>query len=329
METVILIIITAVTAFLLALLTGPIAIPFLKKIKFGQSIREDGPTWHQGKSGTPTMGGFIFILGTLVATVIALVNVKAFTSALIPLLTALGFGFVGFVDDYIKVVKKRNLGLKKMPKFLMQGAFALTLVISLDIAGYIDTALYIPFINITWELGVFYHVLAVVAVIAIVNAVNFTDGIDGLATSVAIPCLITLVALGFMIGLDGAVMFGVALTASLVAFLIFNFNPAKVFMGDTGSLFIGGAIAALCVTYNMLLVFFFVGIVFCIEMLSVVLQIGYFRLTHGKRLFKMAPIHHHFELCGWNEVKIVFVAAAVTIFFSALGFFGFSEFLIV
>ncbi len=322
----VLLIITAAVSLLLALLSGPIFIPFLKKLKFGQSIREDGPKWHQGKSGTPTMGGFIFILATLVATTISLVNVKAFTSALIPLLGALLFGAVGFIDDYIKVVKKRNLGLKKMPKFLLQAACAMAIVLSLDLAGFIDTALYIPFFNVRWELGIFYHCIAVVAIIAIVNAVNFADGLDGLATSVSIPPLAILMVLGVTLGLDGSAAFAAALIAGLVAFLFFNFHPAKVFMGDTGSLFIGGAIATLCVTYNMLLLFIIIGIIFVVEMASVVLQIGYFKITHGKRLFKMAPIHHHFELCGWSEVKIVFVFAIISAIFSAIGYISVSGF---
>ncbi len=325
----VLIFITAGVSLLVALLAGPIFIPFLKKLKFGQEIREDGPKWHKSKAGTPTMGGFIFILASAAATLISLVNVKNFTSALIPLFTALCFGFVGFIDDYIKVVKKRNLGLRKLPKFLLQAACAIALVVSLEVAGVLDTSLYIPFFDVRLELGIFYHAIAVVAVVAIVNAVNFTDGLDGLASSVSIPPLVILTMLGLLLGLDGASMFSAALVAALIGFLFFNFHPAKVFMGDTGSLFLGGAIAALCLVYNMLLLILFIGIVYVIEMGSVILQVSYFKATKGKRIFKMTPIHHHFELCGWSEVKIVFVFAAVSVLFSVLGYLGFMNFLAV
>lgn len=320
-------IISAVIAFGVTALLGFWFIPLLKRIKFGQTIREEGPKWHASKDGTPTMGGIMFIIGIFVALAVCLpilyisqgadntlgigepglMVVKVIGGALM----ALGFGAIGFIDDYIKVVKKRNLGLTAPQKLILQFLVAGAYLASIILAGG-DSATFIPFVG-TVNLGIVYWILALLAIVGMVNAVNFTDGIDGLNGSVTFFVSIFFMLISGFMMYSGMGVFAAAVAGSCMGFLMWNFNPAKVFMGDTGSLFLGGAVCAMAFGMNMPILLLPMGVVYLMEILSVVLQVSYFKLTKGKRLFKMSPIHHHFEMCGWSEMKICVVASAVTI----------------
>lgn len=309
-------------ALLVSVLVGPILIPFLHKLKFGQEIREEGPSWHKKKSGTPTMGGFIFIAGVLVATLLMARD----TSTLIVLLCAVGFGLIGFIDDFIKVILKRNLGLTALQKLALQIALAVAFVITLNALGLLHTDIILPFIKEPVNLGWFYVAFAVFIMVGFVNAVNLTDGLDGLATSVTAVVSLFFAAVSLLVGNNSLAVFLVALTGGCLGFLIFNHYPAKVFMGDTGSLFLGGAVSAAAIVLKMPLILVIVGIIYVVEALSVMLQVASFKLT-GKRIFKMSPIHHHFEMCGWREVKIVSVFCAVTVVFCVIGYFAAAPYL--
>ena len=236
------------------------------------------------------------------------------------------FGCIGFLDDYEKVKKHQNLGLTALQKFLLQLAAAIVFLMLMRYEGLVSPNLYIPFINtsvpISWPL---YMVFAAFVIVGTVNAVNLTDGLDGLATSVTIPVALFFVSVATWWSYTQLGVFAAALLGGLLAFLLFNAHPAKVFMGDTGSLFLGGAVAGMAFAFDMPLVLVLVGIVYIVETLSDILQVAYFKLTHGKRIFKMAPIHHHFEMCGWSEVKIVTVFTAVSVLFCALALFGVME----
>ena len=308
-----------------ALVGGKVILPALRRLKAGQAIREDGPKWHMGKAGTPTMGGLMFMLGILAAIIVAgWKNMMAGDlSHLYIFLFALVFGVIGFLDDYEKVKKKQNLGLTALQKFVLQLAAAVAFLMLMRFEGLLSPNLYIPFVNISiplsWPL---YMVFAAFVVVGAVNAVNLTDGLDGLATSVTIPVGLFFAVVAVWWGYTQLGVFAAALLGGLFAFLIFNAHPAKTFMGDTGSLFLGGAVAGLALAFDMPLILLPVGIVYIAETLSVILQVGYFKLTHGKRLFKMAPIHHHFEMCGWNEVKVVTVFTLVSAVFCALALWG-------
>ncbi|MCH5352884.1 MAG: phospho-N-acetylmuramoyl-pentapeptide-transferase [Acutalibacter sp.] len=310
----------AVVAFGLTALLGKLLIPFLHKLHFGQTIREIGPSWHKGKQGTPTMGGLMFILG-IVLTMCAAIPILYRTGATetqlmqIKLFAGLGmavaFGVIGFMDDYIGVVKKRNLGLTEGQKLVLQFAVAAAYLGSLAMAGA-NTATTIPFVG-RIDLGFWYYILAAILIVGLVNAVNFTDGIDGLNSTVT---FFVFLALGLCAGaqsMTGLSLLGTASAAACIGFLVWNFHPAKVFMGDTGSLFLGGMVAALAFGIDMPVLLLPLGLVYWMEILSVVLQVTYFKATHGKRLFKMSPIHHHFEMCGWSEVKICAVFGIVTL----------------
>ncbi len=308
-----------------ALVGGKVILPALRRLKAGQAIREDGPKWHMGKAGTPTMGGLMFMLGIFAAIIIAgWKNMMAGDlSHLYIFLFALVFGVIGFLDDYEKVKKKQNLGLTALQKFVLQLAAAVAFLMLMRFEGLLSPNLYIPFVNISiplsWPL---YMVFAAFVVVGAVNAVNLTDGLDGLATSVTIPVGLFFAVAAVWWGYTQLGVFAAAMLGGLFAFLIFNAHPAKTFMGDTGSLFLGGAVAGLALAFDMPLILLPVGIVYIAETLSVILQVGYFKLTHGKRLFKMAPIHHHFEMCGWNEVKVVTVFTLVSAVFCALALWG-------
>ena len=308
-----------------ALVGGKVILPALRRLKAGQAIREDGPKWHMGKAGTPTMGGLMFMLGILAAIIVAgWKNMMAGDlSHLYIFLFALVFGVIGFLDDYEKVKKKQNLGLTALQKFVLQLAAAVAFLMLMRYEGLLSPNLYIPFVNISiplsWPL---YMVFAAFVVVGAVNAVNLTDGLDGLATSVTIPVGLFFAVVAVWWGYTQLGVFAAAMLGGLFAFLIFNAHPAKTFMGDTGSLFLGGAVAGLALAFDMPLILLPVGIVYIAETLSVILQVGYFKLTHGKRLFKMAPIHHHFEMCGWNEVKVVTVFTLVSAVFCALALWG-------
>lgn len=310
----------AVIAFAITAALGKWMIPFLHKLKFGQTIREVGPSWHKNKQGTPTMGGLMFILGIVVAMMACLpvfytlgmeetllMKAKVFAG----LGMAVAFGAIGFMDDYISILKKRNLGLTERQKLVLQFAVAAAYLVTIRLAGG-GTSTVFPFIG-ELELGWFYYLLAAVAIVGIVNAVNFTDGIDGLNTTVSFFAFLSLALCAGILSMTGLSALGMASAAACIGFLIWNWHPAKVFMGDTGSLFMGGMVCALAFGMDLPILLLPVGFVYLCEILSVVLQVSYFKATHGKRLFKMSPIHHHFEMCGWSEVKICAVFGLVAL----------------
>ncbi len=308
-----------------ALLGGKILLPALRRLKAGQEIREVGPKWHATKAGTPTMGGLMFITG--IAVSILAVGWKGALegdrSHIYVFLFALIFGVIGFLDDYEKVKRHQNLGLTALQKFLLQLAAAILFLMLMRYEGRLSPDLYIPFLNINLRLSwPLYMAFAAFVVVGTVNAVNLTDGLDGLATSVTIPVALFFICAATFWGYTQLGVFSAALLGGLLAFLLFNAHPAKVFMGDTGSLFLGGAVAGLALAFNLPLILILVGIIYIVETLSDIIQVTYFKLTHGKRIFKMAPIHHHFEMCGWSEVKIVTVFTAISTLFCALALLG-------
>ena len=327
--------VTALLSFALSALSGFIFIPWLRKLKFGQTILEIGPNWHRAKQGTPTMGGFMFYAGTFVGicgglfmisgelkNLIGAMYTNQVVSLCVSMLTALGFGIIGYVDDHIKVVKKQNLGLSPKYKIFGQVFVTAAFLAGQYYIGHITTVIQLPFLK-SFDLGLFYYPIAFVGIIFMVNAVNLTDGIDGLCSSVTF-----VVALGFMMisaayGYYTNAIFAIALAGALVGFLVWNFHPAKVFMGDTGSMFLGGAVVAMAWAVNRPEILVFMGIIYTCEALSVVIQVTYFKITHGKRIFKMSSIHHHFEMCGWSEVKIVTIFTAIRTIFAAVGYLTF------
>ena len=236
---------------------------------------------------------------------------------------ALIFGIIGFLDDFIKVRKKRNLGLTEIQKLLLQLAAAALYLVVLRKTGHLTSQLYIPFANLSITIPwVLYLILSIFIIVGTVNAVNLTDGVDGLSSSVTIPVMLFYAVVAWQWQKIGASQLAAALVGGLCGFLIYNFHPAKVFMGDTGSLFLGGAVCGLAYALDMPLILILVGIIYIVETLSDIIQVGYFKLTHGKRIFKMAPLHHHFEKCGWSEVKIVGVFTAITVVFCILAYVG-------
>lgn len=306
---------TAGLAFMIAVLLAPVIIQKLHQLRFGQKILEDGPTWHKGKQNTPTMGGVIFILamGLAVLTCLPQMIVERDFRPLVMLGLSLIFAAVGFVDDWTKIKKKRNQGLTAKQKLLLQIAAAVLFLVVMRVMGYLTASFYIPFFGVTWELPwAVYLIFSVFIIIGADNAVNLTDGIDGLCSSVTMIVAIFFAIVLLREGNLGSA-FALALAGGLLGFFLFNKHPARVFMGDTGSLFLGGAVCAMAFAYDMPLVLIPVGLVYIIETLSDIIQVGYFKLTHGKRFFKMAPFHHHLELCGWSEWKIVIAADALTL----------------
>lgn len=319
----------AVVAFVLSAVIGRFLIPILHKLKYGQTILDIGPSWHKKKQGTPTMGGIMFIIGIVVATVIAIPCLSIFGDIYEPtgysynkevlmvfviLGIAVLYGAVGFLDDYIKVVKKRNLGLTAKQKLVFQFAIAIAFVVINAFFGYGDTT-YIPFAG-TVHMGNFaiiYHIISVIVIVGVVNAVNLADGIDGLVGSETFFVAIFYMIISSIMTSPATGVLSAAVAGGCLGFLLWNFNPAKVFMGDTGSLFLGGIVCALAYSMNMPVILVPMALTYLLEMLSVILQVTYFKITHGKRLFKMSPIHHHFEKCGWSETKIVVVFSAFTI----------------
>ncbi len=318
------IIITAVAGAVLSGGLGLLLLPVLRALKAGQSIREIGPTWHNKKAGTPMMGGLMFIgglilclLGNLVAGV-----VEDYTVFYV-LALALCFGLVGFLDDFFKLKFKRNLGLTSIQKALLQMAVSALYLYLLYRQGVMSSHLYIPFADISVYIHpIVYIFIAMFIMVGCVNAVNLTDGVDGLCGSVTVPVMVFFTAAAIAKGQFDLAVLPAALAGGLIAYLFFNWHPAKVFMGDTGSLFLGGVICALAFALDMPLILLPVGFVYIVETLSVILQVGYFKLTHGKRLFKMSPIHHHFEMCGWKEEKIVFVFTGVSALMCAVAWLG-------
>lgn len=318
---------TIIAAFALSLILGRLLIPVLRRLKVGQEIREDGPTWHNSKAGTPTMGGLCFIGASVLCLIFGFTDILAGDySCVYVLILSLCFGLVGFLDDFFKVKFKRNLGLTSMQKACLQMAVSAVFLYILYKEGIMTAELYIPFWNVTWQIHpLVYIFFAMFVFVGCVNAVNLTDGLDGLATSVTLPVMVFFTAAAVKLGRTQLALFPAALVGGLAAFLIYNFKPAKCFMGDTGSLFLGGAVCGLAFALDMPLILILVGIIYIIETISVILQVGYFKATHGKRLFKMAPIHHHFEKCGWSEEKIVFLFTGITIVCCALAWLGISE----
>ena len=309
-----------IIGFVASALLGPVFIPVLVKLKFGQSIREIGPKWHEKKSGTPTMGGIIFIL-SLIITVVATYKFMDARAWLV-LFCAIGFGVVGFLDDFIKVVLKRNLGLRAWQKLALQIIISVVFVFVGLEKGLVSVVINIPFTDIVWNMELLYIPFAIFVLLAVVNGVNLTDGIDGLATSVTVVVMLffAFVAENVM-KMSSVSLFAMALAGALLGFLLFNKNPAKVFMGDTGSLMLGGAVGALALITANPFILILVGFIYFVETLSVIIQVTSFKLT-GKRVFKMSPIHHHFEMCGWNERKIVLVFTLVTAVCCILAYFG-------
>jgi phospho-N-acetylmuramoyl-pentapeptide-transferase len=319
------------TAFILSLgvtiVAGLILVPWLRRKKAGQSIREDGPVWHRSKQGTPTMGGLMFIAGITAACLIAGYDEirEGQLGHIYVLVFALIYAAIGFFDDYEKLIKKRNLGLTALQKFLLQLVAAVVFVLLMRLSGYLTPNLYIPFLNVTVLIPEpVYFIFAAFAIVATVNAVNITDGVDGLVTGVSIPVAACFAAIAFIWSSVYLGVFAAALCGGLVGFLLFNFHPARIFMGDTGSLFLGGAVCAMAFSLDIPLIIVPLGIIYVVEILSDVIQISYFKLTKGKRIFKMAPLHHHLEMSGWSEYRLFFIFTLISAVFAVLSFYAVS-----
>lgn len=325
-------VVAAVLSFLIAFALGFVLIPWLRKLKFGQTILDIGPAWHKSKQGTPVMGGIMFIVSTILSVICVLVTdhflggnlfgsehimpdtlkVKLVAGVIL----AIGLGLVGFADDYIKVVKKRNLGLTEIQKTIPQVILIIGYLATLSMNGL--TYMNIPFVGAV-DLKWFFWLFGIAVIYGAVNAVNFTDGVDGLCASVTSTAAIAFCIAALMTKFMGISVLAAALAGGCLGYLIWNYYPSKVMMGDTGSMFLGGMVVALAYAIDCPLILVFFGIIYVIEALSDVLQIGYFKLTHGKRIFKMAPIHHHFEMCGWKERKIVTIFSLVNILGCVIG----------
>ncbi len=316
-----------ITAAVSAVLTGAIGwflLPVLRALKAGQSIREVGPTWHNYKAGTPMMGGLMFILAAIICLVVNLFAMQDYTVFYV-LALALCFGLIGFLDDFFKLKFKRNLGLTSAQKAMLQMAVSALYLYLLYKQGVMSCDLYIPFVDVHFQIHpLIYIFFAMFVIVGCVNAVNLTDGVDGLCGSVTIPVMIFFTAAAILAGKFDLALLPACLTGGLIAYLFYNWHPAKVFMGDTGSLFLGGIVCALAFALDMPLILILVGLVYIAETLSVIIQVTYFKLTHGKRIFKMAPIHHHFEMCGWKEERIVLTFAGVSVIMCILAWIGIS-----
>ncbi len=317
-----------ILTFVVTVLISKKLIPILKSHKMGQTILEIGPRWHKSKEGTPTMGGIAFIIPAIViggagfAYLAVTDGVRAALPLLFTLLLGLAGGLIGCIDDLAKLKKKQNEGLTAPQKFILQFVASALYLLAMTLTCGIDTSIYIPFVGVELELGFFYYVIALLLLTGVINSVNLTDGIDGLASSVTLVVGLFFTAAGYVLAdaepESGLLVLGAVLVGGCAGFLVYNFYPARVFMGDTGSLFLGGLVVGGAFMMNNPLIVVVFGIVYIIETASVILQVGYFKLTHGKRIFKMTPIHHHFEKCGWSEIKIVIVASVVTVVASAL-----------
>jgi len=319
------VIISFIVSLVVSILAGLVFIPMLRRMKVGQSIQEDGPVWHNSKQGTPTMGGIIFISGIVIACLTVGVSemIKGDFTFLFVLVFATVFALIGFLDDYEKLKKRQNLGLTAIQKFALQLLAAVAFVLIMEFMGNLTTNVYVPFFNVTFAMPAgLYYIFAAFVIVGTVNAVNITDGIDGLSSGVTIPVAVAFLLIAILWNDTANGIVAAAVAGGLAGFLIFNFFPAKVFMGDTGSLFLGGAVCALAFSMDMPLILITMGIVYFIETLSVIIQVSYFKLSKGKRIFKMAPIHHHFEMCGWSEYKIFAVFTAVSIIFAGVSYLG-------
>jgi len=321
---------TVVISFCVTSVSGIWLLPILKKLKFGQNILEIGPKWHKSKQGTPTMGGVMIIIGVIIAVLAGFMLMKfgseldsrplsqVYKSRLIyGLILAIFYGLIGFADDYLKIIRKQNEGLTPRQKIILQVLFGVIYLALLYISGTRSTVIIIPFIG-SWDIGIFYYLLAIFAILALSNAVNLTDGLDGLLSSVTFVVAMAYMIISAMLGIWEMDILAGAAAGACIGFLVWNFYPAKIFMGDTGSLFLGGVVIALAFGTGMPILVVLIGIIYVIEALSVVIQVLYFKATHGKRIFKMSPIHHHYEMCGYTEVQIVMAFTAVTAVFSAI-----------
>ena len=316
------IVITALIACVLTLGVGYLLLPMLRALKAGQSIREAGPTWHNSKAGTPMMGGLMFII---TAVVCLLVSIPSMTDYSVFFVLGLGlcFGSVGFLDDFFKAKFKRNLGLTSIQKALLQMAVSAIFLYILLKQNIMQPVIAIPFTDYEFAIHpLLYIFFAMFVMVGCVNAVNLTDGVDGLCGSVTVPVMVFFTAAAVLKEKMDLALLPACLVGGLISYLFYNWHPAKVFMGDTGSLFLGGIVCGLAFALNMPLILIPVGFVYIVETMSVILQVGYFKLTHGKRLFKMSPIHHHFEMCGWKEIKICFVFSAVSVAMCVVAWLG-------
>ncbi len=322
-------IIAGVSSLLLTVILSRCIIPILVAKKAGQPIRKEGPKNHFEKAGTPTMGGIAFIMSiAIVLTGLSIwYAINSRQKELIPMALTMALavmnGMIGFYDDFKKLVKKENEGLKAGPKFLLQTVAAVAYVVLLGTLGYIDTTLHIPFTSVanSVDLGIVYYIFAVILIVGVVNSVNLTDGLDGLASSVTLVVAIFFAFVAFAT-LDSSVALISAVTiGAMIGFLVFNWHPAKVFMGDTGSLFLGGIVSGMAFMINEPMIIIIAGGIYIFEAVSVMLQVGFFKMTH-KRIFKCAPVHHHFEACGWSEVKVVIIFSLITAALCALAWFG-------
>ena len=320
---------TALVAFAISAISGKYLVPFLHKLKYGQTILDIGPSWHKNKQGTPTMGGLMFILAIVFTTVVSVI-IFAVTHdgfgitekfVFTGLIMAVCYGGIGFIDDYIKVVKKRNLGLTAIQKLVLQFLVVGLYLLAMRLLGD-DTSIAVPFAG-SVDLGFFYYIIMALVIVGLTNAVNLTDGIDGLDGSITFFVSLFMMMIANILNSFGSTMLGgfesnvffcAAVAGGCLGFLVWNFHPAKVFMGDTGSLFLGGIVCAMAFAMDMQLLMLLVGIMYLVEMFSVMIQVSYFKLSHGKRIFRMTPIHHHFEMGGWSETKIVVVFSGVTAF---------------
>ncbi len=317
-----LLLLTAIISLAVTGISGYFFIPFLKKVKYGQTIKEIGPTWHSDKQGTPTMGGLMFVLGIIVSLAVAgftiyygaesiflELSMQNILDVAVALGASVGFGLIGFIDDYIKVALKRNLGLVAGIKIILQFAVTSLFLYGLYLNNSLHTTIMLPYFGVV-DLSYFFYLIAFLLIIGIVNAVNLTDGIDGLAPSVTFIVMMGYVAISILVYQFATGLFAASVAGAMVGFLLWNFYPAKVFMGDTGSMFLGGAVATVAFCIGRPEILFLIGLLYMLEAASVIIQVGYFKLTkriygEGKRIFRMSPIHHHFEMLGLTEIKIV------------------------
>jgi phospho-N-acetylmuramoyl-pentapeptide-transferase len=307
---------TAMIGFLIVIILGPIFIPMLARFKFGQTVRDEGPQSHLAKNGTPTMGGVMMIVAILIT---GLTRATISKGLIVGLICIVGFGFVGFLDDFIKIKMKRSLGLKAYQKIILQFALALYIAYYQYSASPSATQLVIPFTNHIINLGIWYIPFMMIFIIGTVNAVNLTDGLDGLASGVTLIVSCFFVLFAVSISNSDVAILAAATAGACLGFLGFNAYPAKVFMGDTGSMALGGAVVAFATLTNSPLLIVIVGFIYLAEALSVMIQVTYFKLTNGKRIFKMAPLHHHFEQCGWPETRVVFIFWIATVVLCWIG----------
>lgn len=319
--------VTVILTFALTAIFSRILIPKLKSLKVGQKILDIGPRWHKNKEGTPTMGGLAFIAANIIVFAIVLpflarAEAVNLWEVVICFLFALASGLIGIIDDRAKIFKKQNQGLTAPQKYLLQLISAGLFLFFMTLCGAISTEIYIPFVNKVVDFGWFYYVFSLILITGFVNSVNLTDGLDGLASSVTFVVAGFFAVAAFACGAPQLSIFSGLVIGATLGFLVYNFYPAKIFMGDTGSLYLGGMVVAMAYLLKVPVILFLVGIIYLIESFSVILQVAYFKLTHGKRLFKMSPIHHHFEKCSWSEIKIVFVFSIVTLIFCVIAWFG-------